>query len=398
MTPIAVIMRVPALRLSLIAMLVLGALNASIAPYVSLVAIERLGISKQHFSVILVMTASFAVSSSVVFGVLGDQFGHRRRIAIWSAVVGLIGLGLMMIWPSPLSLVLAHGVMIPLSASLYGQVFTLARLAIPAGHGPQDGVLGVIRSAMSASFLGMLVFWTYAFDQGADVMGIYIPATLCALILLVLIAAYWPKTSTWAEAPPSLFLRDAFAELMRPRVALRLVLLGMISAAFMIYFVLISLIFEASPIRGSADVALYVGLVAGWEVPCLILIPRLVGQFSRTGLITLGAGFYTLHLVLMPIWVDTQYLWLGTLIAGVGGTAAISLPISYFQDLLRDRPGAASAMLALQRLVADILAASIFALGTWIGGYETVAVMSAALTLTGAGLLYLADRQRWLMG
>jgi predicted MFS family arabinose efflux permease len=115
-------------------------------------------------------------------------------------------------------------------------------------------------------------------------------------------------------------------------------------------------------------------------------------------LITLGAGVYTLHVVLMPIWVDTPYLWLGTLIAGVGGTAAISLPISYFQDLLRDRPGAASAMLALQRLVADILGASVFALGTWIGGYETVAVMSALLTLRGAGLLYLADRQRWLMG
>jgi SET family sugar efflux transporter-like MFS transporter len=398
MTPLSVIMRVPALRLSLIAMLVLGALNASIAPYVSLVAIERLGISKQHFSVILVMTAAIAVSSSVLFGVLGDQFGHRRRIAVGSAVAGVIGLGLMMIWPSPLTLVIAHGVMIPLSASLYGQVFTLARLAIPSGHGPQDGVLGVIRSAMSASFLGMLVFWTYAFDQGADVMGIYIPATLCALILLVLIAAYWPAESTWTDAPPSLLLRTAFAEILRPRVALRLVLLGMISAAFMIYFVLISLIFEASPLRGSADVALYVGLVAGWEVPCLILIPRLVGRFSRTGLITFGAGVYTLHVVLMPIWVDTPYLWLGTLIAGVGGTAAISLPISYFQDLLRDRPGAASAMLALQRLVADILGASVFALGTWIGGYETVAVMSALLTLTGAGLLYIADRRRWLMG
>lgn len=398
MTPIALILRVPALRLSLIAMLVLGALNASIAPYVSLVAIERLGISEQHFSVILVMTAAVAVSSSVLFGVLGDQFGHRRRIALGSAVVGVIGLGLMLFWPSPLTMLIAHGVMIPLSGSLYGQVFTLARLAIPAGHGPQDGVLGVIRSAMSASFLGMLVFWTYAFDQGADVMGIYIPATLCALILLVLIAAYWPSESAGAKAPPSLLLRDAFTEMLRPRVALRLILLGMISATFMIYFVLISLIFEASPIRGSADVALYVGIVAGWEVPFLLLVPRLVGRFSRTGLITLGAAFYTLHVILMPIWVDTPYLWLGTLIAGLGGTAAISLPISYFQDLLRDRPGAASAMLALQRLVADILGASVFALGTWIGGYETVAVMSATLTLTGAGLLYLADRRRWLMG
>jgi len=166
----------------------------------------------------------------------------------------------------------------------------------------------------------------------------------------------------------------------------------------MLYFVLIGLVFEASPIRDASDVALYVGMVAGWEVPCLILLPRLVAYVSRGTLIAVGAGAYGLHVLLMPIWVDTPWLWAGTLIAGVGGTAFIGLSITYYQDLLQDRPGAASAMLALQKLIADVLGALAFAIGMAIGGYQTVAVMGFALTLGGAVALYWADRTGWLAG
>lgn len=398
MTPLQIILRTPALQLAALAMVFLGALNASVAPYVSLMAIHYIGLSERAFSIVLFLTASVAVATAVLAGVIGDQRGSRRKIALFCAACGVLGLGLMMIAPSPMTFVLCHALLLPISSALYGQIFALARLATP--HDRQDAVLGMVRSGMSISFLAMLIFWTLAFSRGVDVMQVYIPATLCSVSLLALFLAIWPKLgkTPWQDRPSGLNLRAALAELARPHVALRLGLMGMISASFMIYFVLISLIFEASTLRSSADVALYVGLVAGWEVPCLLLVPRLVGRFSRTGLITLSAGFYTLHIILMPIWVDTPYLWIGTLIAGVGGTAAISLPISYFQDLLRDRPGAASAMLALQRLVADILGAGIFAIGTWIGGYQTVAIAAAAMTLTGAGLLYLADRRRWLMG
>jgi MFS transporter, SET family, sugar efflux transporter len=398
MSPSQVILRTHALKLAALAMVLLGALNASIAPYVSLVAIHQIGLSEQAFSVVLFLTAGVAVSTAVLAGVVGDQRGNRRKIALFCAASGAVGLGMMMIAPNPLTFVVCHALLLPISSTIYGQIFALARLAAPKDR--QDAILGVVRSGMSISFLAMLIFWTIAFSKGVDVMHIYIPATFCSVILLALFLAIWPAPgkTTWEDRPSGLNLRAALAELARPHVALRLGLLGMISASFMIYFVLISLIFEASSLRSSADVALYVGLVAGWEVPCLLLVPRLVGRFTRTGLITLSAGFYTLHIILMPIWVDTAFLWLGTFIAGVGGTAAISLPISYFQDLLRDRPGAASAMLALQRLVADVLGASIFAIGTWIGGYQTVAIAAAALTIIGAGLLYIADRRRWLMG
>jgi hypothetical protein len=71
------------------------------------------------------------------------------------------------------------------------------------------------------------------------------------------------------------------------------------------------------------------------------------------------------------------------------------LPIPYYQDLMRGRPGTAASMLALQKLVTDVLTAGAFALGTAIGGFETVAVMGTAVALGGALGLFLVDHNAW---
>ncbi|MBC7476518.1 MAG: hypothetical protein H7317_00300, partial [Pseudorhodobacter sp.] len=61
------------------------------------------------------------------------------------------------------------------------------------------------------------------------------------------------------------------------------------------------------------------------------------------------------------------------------------------------RPGTAAALLALQKLVVDIITAGVFALGSALGGFETVAAIGTGVGLTGALCLYLADRQGWFV-
>lgn len=389
------IARSPALRLSAFAMMLLGIQNASIGPYVSLIAIERVGLSEGAFSLMLTVGAIVAVTSAVAFGVMGDQRGRRRGIALITAAAALAGLLLMVLAPSPAALLLCHAVLLPLGSSLYGQIFALARLASPAeGGAGTDTILGITRAGMSVTFMAMLGIWTLAFGAGIDVMWTYTAALLAAGLLVALVALQWPAgaQAAWDDRPSGQSWRSALGELARPTVALRLIIMGIISSSFVIYFILISLVFEASPTRDASDVALYVGIVAGWEVPLLVFIPRLLAYFSRSALIAIGASFYALHLLLMPIWVDTPWLWAGTLIAGLGGTAFIGLTIGYYQDLLRDRPGAAGSMLALQKLVADLLGAAGFAIGMAFGGHQTVAILAFALTLGGALALWLADR------
>ncbi len=392
-------LRHPTLRLIAVALLLLGAMNASVYPYQSLIGIEKIGLSKPAFSLVLVLASAVAVTSSVLFGILGDMRGNRRLIALLATASGATGLAAMLAYPAPLTFILCHGVLMPVASSLYGQLFALARLASPTDGRARDGILGTIRAAMSVSFLMMLIFWTFAFGAGASVMTIYVSAGLASFAMLALLYAGWPRqgATDWHDAPSGLNLRDAFAEIARPHVLIRLLLLGAISSSGILYMVLVSLVFDASPVRDASDVALYVGLVAGWEVPCLLLMSRVVARVRRTTLIALGSAIYTCHLIALPILSDSPLIWGMTLVAGIGGTAIISLPITYYQDLLQGRPGTAGAMLALQKLVADVMGATAFAIGTTLGGYETVAIIGTALALTGAAGLYLVDRNHWLM-
>ena len=395
MSALALIFRLPALRLIFLALLLLGAHNASVYPYQSLIAIERIGLSKPAFALVLVLASITAVTASVLLGILGDQRGHRRRIALFATLSSLTGLLLMLIVPGKLSLILCHGILLPVASSLYGQLFALARLVTPDSL-TRDPVQAALRSAMSLSFLAMLVFWTFAFSARIDVMAVYVSAGMASLGLVVLIFFSWPRdgATEWADQRSGLNFRQAFKEIAHPSILLRLLLLGAISASGILYMVLVSLVFDDSALRDASDVALYVGLVAGWEVPCLLLLPRLVRRVRRSTLLAAGSAVYTLHLLAMPILADTPWIWVMTLVAGIGGTAIISLPISYYQDLMHNRPGTAGAMLALQKLVSDVLGAAAFAFGTAIGGYETVAIFGTALALLGgAGLLWVDRHQ-----
>ena len=390
----SIVFQNPTLRLIGAALLLLGIHNASVYPYQSLIAIERIGLSKPAFSAMLVMASVSAVSASVLFGIWGDQRNNRRLVALLATASSATGLTLMLAIPSQISLLLCHGILLPIATSLYGQLFTLARLAGPEDPAQRDRIQGFLRSAMSLSFLAVLLFWTFVFGAGADVMAVYLSAGAASYGLLLLIYLSWPKdgATPWKDQPSGLKLSQAFAEIARPRVLLRLLLLGAISASGVLYMVLISLIFDASPVRSTSDVALYVGMVAGWEVPCLILLPRLTARMRRTTLLAAGSVLYSVQLIALPLLCDSPLIWGMTLLAGVGGAAIIAVPIGYYQDLLRDRPGVAGSMLALQKLVSDALGAGAFAIGTAWGGYEAVALIGVTLALAGAAVLHLADR------
>ena len=397
MTPIRFVLRHPTLRLIAVALLLLGAHNASVYPYQSLIAIERIGMSKPSFSLLLVLASLIAVTSSVVFGVLGDQFGHRRLIALGTTLCSTVGIGLMLVFPGIWALILCQGVLLPLASSMYGQLFALARLASADEGRNRDAVLGAIRSAMSFSFLAMLIFWTFAFGFGLSELAVYVSAGVASLGMSLLVWFGWPKDgqTAWADPRSGLRLRDALAEIAKPNVAIRVFLLGALASAGNLYMVLVSLVFDASPVRGPADVALYVGLVAGFEVPAMLLVPRFAHRMQRSTLIAIGAAIYAGHLLALPLLSDSPLLWVMTVFAGFGGAVIITIPIPYYQDLLADRPGTASAMLAVQKLVADVLTAAIFAIGTRFGGFEAVAIMGASVSIAGALGLYLADRNAW---
>ncbi len=396
--PHITVLRHNTLRLVALGMLFLGMHNASVYPYQSLIAIERIGLSETVFAGLLVLASFASVTASVLFGMLSDQHGHRRRIAIVTCLASLTGIAMMLLNPSPLTFFLCQGILLPISWSIYGQFFTLARLASPDKGRSSDAVMGVIRAMLSLGFLGTLIFWTLAFAAGATELAVYLTGGVASLIMLTLVTLGWPRDgqTAWEDPKSGLPLRAALRDIAHPHILSRLMLMGALSLPGALFFVLVSLVFDASAVRTSGDVALYIGMLAGWEVPFMLILPRLTQHLRRGTVLAIAAIFYASHLALMPVLSDTWLFWVLPLIAGASGSVILMLPLAYYQDLTPGRPGTASALLAVQKLVVDVLAAAVFAAGFALGGFETVALIGTALGLAGAGGLYLADRARWL--
>ncbi len=384
----------PTLRMIAAALTALGALFASIYPYQSLIAITEIGLSKPGFGLVLILASAVAVATSVLLGILSDQRANRRLVAVITALAGNAAIALMLIAPSVPSLIISHGILFPAASSLYGQLFALTRLASPADAAQSTAIQATLRAAMSFGFLCMLIYWTWAFAQGDAVLWIYRSAALASAALTLLILRYWPQDGAtgWADTPSGLSLTGAFRDIARPAVALRLLCIGAINSAGISTMVLVALVFHGTQNRDASDVALYAGLIAGWEVPVLLLLQPLIRHLPRTQVLATGTALYCLQLALLPVLADSPAVWGLTLLAGIGGSAIISIPIGYYQDMMAGKPGTAGALLALQKLVGDVLAALAFVAGTAIAGYQLTALLACLIAGLGASGLLLADR------
>ncbi len=398
MSPMTQIARQPVLRMLLLMLVLQGAHSAAIYPYLSRIAIHEVGLSDNGLALLMTFSSGFSVAASVLIGVIGDLRANRKTLVIITSVAALIGNLAMLIHPGVFSLILAHGVMFPLAWSLLGQSFALAGLVM-AGQSGRDGVQAVIRAGLSAGFLALLIWFTFAFADRFVPGQIYLAGAIFSAGLVAVSVLLWPRDGrgAWNHAPSGLNLIQSFAEIARPAILLRMGLLGGVLSIGTLYMMLVSLIFQANPGRSAGDVALYVGMVAGWEVPFMLALSRLAGRVRRATQIAVGAAIYTGHLALMPVLVGHWSLWLLPLLAGMGGAAILTLPIGYYQDLTGSgtggRTGAAAALFALQKLVSDVCAAAIFAVGMAVGGYGTTALIGSAVTLVASLGLYLADRR-----
>ena len=387
----------PALRAAGLIMVLQGAIVCSFGPYFSTLAVNSFGFGDRGYAVLLAISSVVAVSASVAGGIRADQTANRRQVTLSAVAALALGLFLMTAVPGPWVFALVAAVLVPLGSVTFGQVFALARLAATRHpEAARDGVMAVIRALFALPFVVVLPLWAVAFGQGAPVTAIFPVGLVLAAGMLLVVLRQWPKdgATAWEDRRSGLSFGAALAEMGRPRLALRVLALGAVNAAATVYMAILALVMVPEVGRGTADVALYAGIVAGLEVPFMLMLPALTRGIPRTVLIFRGAALYAVHVALLPVLAGSALVWLLVLPAAVGGAVTLTVPIAYLQDLLADRPGAGASLMAVQRLAGDVIAALCFALGTALGGYGLVAALGVAVSLIGAAALWDADRSR----
>ncbi|RYI16468.1 MAG: hypothetical protein EON48_10665 [Acetobacteraceae bacterium] len=386
----------PVLRAAGLVLALQGAVACSFGPYVSTLAVNSFRFGDRGYAILLAVASLMSVSASVIGGIRADQTAQRRKITLVAVTSLILGMTLMSIVPNPLTFALTAGLLIPISSISFGQTFALARLAATSYPPDQrDGIMAVIRALFALPFVIVLPLWSIAFAAGAQVTSIFPVGLLIALAMLTAVLRLWPAdgSTPWDDRPSGLSFRAALIEMGHPRIAARVIALGAVFSASTVYMAVISLIMTPSIGRGTEDVALYVGLVAGLEVPFMLMIPSLTRGIPRTRLILVGALIYCTHVALLPVLAGTPFVWLLVLPGAIGGAVTLTVPIAYLQDLLSDRPGAGASLMAIQRLAGDATAAACFAIGTTLAGYGTVALLGVVASLIGATALWLADRR-----
>jgi predicted MFS family arabinose efflux permease len=103
---------------------------------------------------------------------------------------------------------------------------------------------------------------------------------------------------------------------------------------------------------------------------------------------------YIVYLVLLGLASAPWHVYALTLISGVGAAALISIPITYLQDLIAERPGLGSALISVNIFLSAGLSALLFAIGTAVSNYSGTALIGAAAGLLGLGLLLFFERVR----
>lgn len=390
------IWRDPTLRLAAFCALMLGCFGGSIWPYMSLIAIEVLGIGNGAYAAILVAALVVGVGLAVGTGILTDQRPHRRAMALTASLATMTGGLIVWLWPSPVSFVLVHVLVLPLAGTIQNQIFAIVRLACEGQPDDRrDSVVGLVRTCIALPFVVVLPVWGVLAENGFSLLAIYVGITAFGLVQLVLVLRHWPHDARapWTEAKSGLGFRASLAEMLHGPVLLRVQLFGLLHVGGAMAGIILGLTFSQAG-RGTDEVGLFFALFVGFEVLSILLISPLRARMGRLALISLGVAIYAGFLVSLPILVATPLVWLLAIPAGLGGGMIYNLAVGYLQDLMGARPGAGASLLVLQRIATDSVAPGAFWIGTLISGYGMAAILAAASMAMAMAAILALDRVR----
>lgn len=387
----------PSLRTSALAIFFFGTTGAATSPYQSLIGIQELGLSNSGYAALMFAAAIINVSASVMMGILADRMGDYRTSILYVSLFGIAGFGIVYVFANVPAFVVSGLLLLPVFGALNSLIFANARASSRALSAAQMiGVNSTIRAAISLSWILMPGIVGIMLAGSSSMLPAYLIATLAAVICFLLGAFFLPIAPrleiTGGEAR-SKFLAS-LGEVLQPRVLLRVLAIALICSMLHINDAVRPLIVTGKAHGNVADLGIIVGIVAGLEIIFILVWGKVETWVKPVRALALGAALYAVYLVLQGLATERWHVYAQTIISGIAAAAIISLPITYLQDLIADRPGLGSSLIAVNIFLSAGLSAAIFALGTWISDYSFASILGAGIGGFGIILLLVLENGR----
>lgn len=390
------VFRNPTIRVSMLAIFAFGFAGAATSPYQSVVGIRELGLSNGLYSALIFSAAAVNVIVSILLGNLADRLGEYRTMMLSVAVFGILGYGAIYVIPTQVTFVVSALLLLPIYGSMNSLLFANVR-ATTKGM-PRDEVATVnsgVRAMISLSWVLVPGITGALLSRSSSMLPAYLFAGLACVVCLALIAIFLPRqTGTDKAATRHLSYLAALGEVVSPPVFARVIAVALISSTLHVNGAVLPLIVTGAAHGTVGDIGILVGIVAFLEVVFIVVWGRAQRLMSHVTALAIGTVIYVAYLLLLGFASAPWHVYALTLISGIGAAALISIPITYLQDLIAERPGLGSALISVNIFLSAGLSALLFAIGTGVSSYSGTAVIGAVAGMSGLGLLLFFERDK----
>lgn len=395
------ILREPRIRVPALTLVTLAFTYASTMPYQSIIGITELGLSDHTYSALIFASAVVNVATSLTLGIWSDKLGDRRPLVLALSVCGMIGFGMIYAFSNASVFMLGLLIFIPISNSTYSLLLASIRAATTKmDRGRAAAVTSTVRALFSGSWAlapGLIGLYLVSSPTMTPAYGIAALASLTCFCLYLFLA----RSESIQEASPDRQQIGFFSSLGRvfsPYVLVRIAIMSMIFGLQRLSSVTSPLVIINAAGGSVVDVGFTAGIVAFLEMPFMMMWGALQKRFRNIHLLAVGTLIYCLYLLLLSLVTAPWQIYALTVVNACGAAAILSVPITYLQDLIADRPGLGSSLISVNAFVSNGLAAAIFAIGTAFTSYSGTAVLGAGIGMVAIVLLLIVESGRLPFG
>ncbi|MFC0400701.1 sugar efflux transporter [Paraburkholderia rhizosphaerae] len=372
---LAELARIPFFMPLAAATLMLGVAMSFTAPYLSLFGVEQAGMTPLMLGIFMTLIAASGVVTSAWAGKWTDRHGHHRSLLLGALVLAALGYLLICFVRDYRALLVIGVVFLGSSGSALSLVFAFGRAALPVrDEGERAFAAATLRTLLS-------VAWVFGPSLGALVLaaagfhGLFLFAAAsfagCAAIIWRMHevpggdlhsapnhVAGDPASSLEVTTPePEVPLQPDYTHATAPmrqiwRSVLALTLIGLAANATMIVLPL----YIVRGLHGTRiDVSIMLGLGAFLEIPMMLALGARGGRLNKLRWLAACSVVHVIYFIAMAAAGSVNVLIPMQSLSAFVVAVTSCLGMTYVQDLMPTKPGAATALFFNASRVGSIL-------------------------------------------